>query len=268
MRIVRCRYGLQVHAGILDGDVVHTFEGDLGAPVRGAPLATLDQVTLLAPCQPGQVISVGANYADRCVENGLAIPSAPALHDTFHMPGAGPVVGPDAVVRLPPWESHVEYGAELGVVIGRDGDRIGRAASVADLILGYTCLDNLWAKTRPRVAGDANIRVYDSFCPIGPWIETDLDPGDLALCLRVDGEIRQDARTSIMLFDVLSLVAFVAGHVLLRAGDVIMTGTPSGVRPVEDGQRIEVEIEGIGTLRHRVVRDPSVEQRPLTRMTA
>jgi 2-keto-4-pentenoate hydratase/2-oxohepta-3-ene-1,7-dioic acid hydratase in catechol pathway len=266
MRIIRFMRALEARYGVLEGDVVHALEGDLGAPRRGAAQCGLDQVTLLAPCEPQQVISVGANYADRCRENDLPVPAAPALHDSFRMAGEGVVVGTDAPLRLPPWESHVEYGGELGVVIGRECHRVGVAA-VAESILGFTCLNNLWAKTRPRVPGALNIRVYDSFCPLGPWIETELDPAGLRLSVRVEGEVRQDSRTAAMLFDVSTVVAFIANHVPLRAGDVIMTGTPSGVRPLRPGEVVEVEIEGIGVLRNFAVADPSPQRRTLRRLS-
>jgi 2-keto-4-pentenoate hydratase/2-oxohepta-3-ene-1,7-dioic acid hydratase in catechol pathway len=266
MRIVRFMQALEARYGVLEGAVVHALEGGFEAPRRGAALCGLDEVTLLAPCEPQQVISVGANYADRCHENELQVPTAPAIHDSFHMAGEGVVVGSEAPLRLPPWENHVEYGGELGVVIGRDCHRVGVAA-VGEHILGYTCLNNLWAKTRPRVPGALNIRIYDRFCPLGPWIETELDTSDLRLSLRVDGEVRQDSRTAAMLFDVRTVVALIAGHVKLRAGDVIMTGTPAGVRPLHAGEVVEIEIEGLGVLRNPAVADPSPVRRTLRRMS-
>jgi 2-keto-4-pentenoate hydratase/2-oxohepta-3-ene-1,7-dioic acid hydratase in catechol pathway len=266
MRIVRFMRGLEAAYGVLEDDAVHALNGGLGAPRRGERLAGLDQITLLAPCEPQQVISVGANYADRCHENELRVPDAPAIHDSFQMPGEGVVVGPEAPLRLPPWERHVEYGAELAIVLGRDCYRVG-AAAVAGHILGYACLNNLWAKTRPRVPGGQNVRVYDSFCPLGPWIETELDTRDLRLSLKVDGALRQDSRTSAMLFDAFTLAAFVTDHLPLRAGDVIMTGTPAGVRPLQPGQVVEIEIEGIGVLRNPAIADPSPLPRPLRRLS-
>jgi 2-keto-4-pentenoate hydratase/2-oxohepta-3-ene-1,7-dioic acid hydratase in catechol pathway len=267
MRIIRYQRGLEAFDGVLDGDTVHALERDRhGAPRRGPALCGLSDVTLLCPCAPRQVISVGANYADRCRENDLAIPPSPGRDDTFVMPGEGVVVGPGALIRLPPWEQHVEYGAELGIVIGRGGSRISPAHAL-DHVLGFVSLNNLWAKTRPRVPGAMNIRVYDSFCPIGPWVETELSTRDLRLTLRVNGELRQDTRTSSMLFDVPTILAHVSELAALAPGDVIMTGTPSGVRRVAHDDRIEVEIEGIGVLRNRVVADPSVARRPLRRIT-
>jgi 2-keto-4-pentenoate hydratase/2-oxohepta-3-ene-1,7-dioic acid hydratase in catechol pathway len=266
MRITRFMRALEARYGVLAGEMVHALEGGFGRPRRGAALCRLDEVTLLPPCEPQQVISVGANYADRCRENGLPVPTAPALHDSFHIAGEGVVVGTEAPLRLPPWENHVEYGGELGVVIGRDCHRVG-AAAVGEHILGFTCLNNLWAKQRPRVPDALNIRVYDSFCPLGPWIETELDPADLRFSLRVDGEVRQDRRTSAMLFDVATVVAFIADHLPLRPGDVIMTGTPAGVRPLRPGELVEVEIEGIGVLRNLAVADPSPVHRTLRRLS-
>lgn len=268
MRLIRYQRGLDSAAGVLDGDVVHALERDgAGNPHRGTRVCALGEVTLLCPCEPGRVISVGANYADRCRENNLAIPTAPGLNDTFVMPGEAVAVGPEAPISLPPWEGHVEYGAELGIVMARPCHRVQPAEAIAH-VLGYACIDNVWAKTRPAVRGALNIRVYDGFCPIGPWIETELDPSDLRLSLRVNGLLRQDSRTSAMLFDVPRIVAHVAAATALDAGDVIMTGTPGGVRTIAAGDVIEVDIEGIGTLRNPVIGDPSARRRPLARLAS
>lgn len=233
---------------------------------RAGAFSPLQEATLLCPCQPRQVISVGANYRDRCLENELPVPVTPGRDDTFVMAGDGVVVGAEAPIRPPPWEHHVDYGAELGIVIGRPAAHVA-AREALDHVLGYVALNNLWAKTRPRVPGALNIRVYDSFCPVGPWIETALDPADLGIVLRLNGEVRQRTRTSSMLFDVPALVAHVSRLRALTAGDVIMTGTPSGVGTLTAGDDVEVEIEGIGTLRNQVVADPSNTGRTLRRIT-
>lgn len=265
MRLVRFRHGRAAPApGVLDGGMVHALEGSLAAPRRGPAVAPVAEVTLLAPCTPRQVISVGANFADRCRENDLPIPTQPGHHDSYLVPSEC-VVGPEAPIRVPPWEAHVEYSAELGVVMARDAHDVP-AARVRDYVLGYAALNNLWAKTRPRVAGALNIRVYDSFCPVGPWVETAVDPEDLALRLRLNGELRQDSRTSHMLFDVDRVIAYVSTRRPLHAGDLIMTGTPSGVARVAPGDVVEVEVEGIGVLRNSIVLDPSVAERPLARI--
>ncbi len=266
MRLVRFRHGrAEPASGVLVGDTVHALDGDLfESPRTGLAVAPLAEVTLLAPCMPGQVISVGANYADRCRENELEIPSEPGRHDSFLVPGVC-VVGPGAPIRLPPWEPHVEYSAELGVVMRRACHAVP-VARIPEHVLGYTALNNLWAKTRPRVPSALNIRVYDSFCPVGPWIETAIEPTDLGLRLRLNGQLRQDSRTSKMLFDVFTVIAFVSARIPLAAGDLVMTATPSGVGRIAPGDVVEVDIEGIGVVGNPVVLDPSVAERPLARI--
>jgi len=265
MRIVRYRMGRTLAHGVLDGHDIFDLEGNVFAePRRGCRVAAHADVTLLAPCQPGQIVSVGANYVDRCVENELPVPTEPGRHDSFRLPGEC-IIGPEASIRVPPSEAHVHYGAELGVVMRRDCHGVA-ADAIAEYVLGYTCVNNVWAKSRPRVPGVLNIRLYESFCPVGPWIETDLDPRDLALQLRLNGKTRQASRTSRMIFDVFTIVAFVAGCTRLRAGDLIMTATPSGVDRLQAGDRVEVEIEGIGVLANPVVADAGVPQLPLERL--
>jgi len=138
-----------IHAAVAD-DVPDS--GKDGRPQRAAALCPVTEATLLAPCTPRRVISVGANYADRCRENGLAVPTAPALDDSFDIPGEGTVVGPQAPVRLPPCEGHAEYGGELGVVIGRACHQVP-PEHVAEHVLGYTCLNNAWARSSPSSPG-------------------------------------------------------------------------------------------------------------------
>lgn len=266
MKLIRYQRNLESADGVChDGTVYALARDPNNVPQRGERICSLEEVTLLCPCTPGKVISVGANYADRCRENQLPVPTAPGRDDTFVMPGEGTVIGANAAIRLPPWEKHVEYGAELGIVIGRAGHRI-EAAGAVDHILGYVGINNLWAKTRPRVPGAMNIRVYDSFCPVGPWIETDLDTRDLRLTMRLNGAVTQDSRTSSMLFDVPTVVAHVSESIHLDVGDVIMTGTPSGVRRVASGDILEVEISGIGVLRNLVISDTAAKQRSLKRI--
>lgn len=267
MRIVRYQRGLESGHGVLEGETVYALDRDAGRPPRrGAALCSIGEITLLAPCVPRQLISLGANYADRCREKASPVPTELGLSSAFDV-ASQCIVGSEAPIRLPPWEAHVEYGAELGVVMERDCSGVP-ASRVREYILGYTCLNNVWAKTWPRVPGATDPRVYDSFCPVGPWIETDLDPHDLRLRLRLNGETRQDSRTSNMIFDVFTVVAYVSNRVPLAAGDVIMTASLSGIGLLAPGDTVEVEIEGIGVLRNPAVRDPSVPRRPLTRMAA
>ncbi len=205
---------------------------------------------LLAPVIPrSKVVGIGRNYADHAAELGNEVPAEPLL---FLKPNTS-VVGPGDVVQMPPQSSDVQYEGELAVVIGRlckdvPEDKVG------DVVYGYTCANDVTARDLQRQ--DVQFtrgKGFDTFCPLGPWIETDLDPTDLALVTRLDGAVVQESRTSLLIHPVARLVAYVSAVMTLLPGDVILTGTPAGVGPVRSGQQVEVEIEGLGSLSNRFV---------------
>jgi 2-keto-4-pentenoate hydratase/2-oxohepta-3-ene-1,7-dioic acid hydratase in catechol pathway len=225
------------------------------AEVQGDPLyqpvaptgvrVALDDVRLLAPVIPrSKVVGIGKNYADHAAEMGGEAPKEPLL---FLKPNTS-VVGPGDPVVLPRQSHEVHYEGELAVVIGRICKDVP-VERVPDVVYGYTCANDVTARDLQRSDGQwARAKGFDGFCPLGPWIETSLDPSDLAVVTRRDGEVVQDGRTSQMVHDVARLVAHVSAAFTLLPGDVILTGTPAGVGPVGAGQRVDVEIEGIGTL--------------------
>ena len=249
MRIVRYAVEGDVGFGVLDGDgvaalVAHPF-GDL--VFTGARLA-LDDVRLLAPIIPSKVLAIGKNYADHAREMGGEPPESPVL---FLKPSTA-VIGPgDAIVR-PPSVERLDYEGELAVVIGALCRDVPRERA-RDVVLGYTCANDVTARDQQLVDGQwGRAKGYDTFCPLGPWIETDVDPSDLRLTTMLNGETRQDARTSALVHDVPSLIAFVSGVMTLLPGDVLLTGTPAGIGPMEKGDEVAVTIEGIGTLTNTV----------------
>ena len=162
------------------------------------------------------------------------------------------MIGPDAPIWLPPQSEQVEHESELVVVIGREASRVN-AEKALDCVLGYTCGNDVTARDLQRKDGQwSRAKGFDTFCPLGPWIETELDPGDLEVTCRVNDEVRQSGRTSQLVFDIPYLVSYISHIMTLMPGDVIMSGTPAGVSPLHAGDVVEVEIEGLGVLRNPV----------------
>jgi 2-keto-4-pentenoate hydratase/2-oxohepta-3-ene-1,7-dioic acid hydratase in catechol pathway len=257
VRIARFTAGEDPAFAVVDGEageeVLHVVAGDpLYAPLKptgqSVPLA---DVRLLAPVIPrSKVVGIGRNYADHAAEMGSDLPTKPLV---FLKPNTS-VVGPDDPIVLPAISDEVHYEGELAVVIGRICKDVPRER-VPEVVLGYTCANDVTARDLQRSDGQwARAKGFDSACPLGPWIVTDLDVGDLRLTTRLDGRTVQEGRTADMVFDVPTLVAHVSQAFTLLPGDVILTGTPAGVGPLDAGQRVEVEIEGIGVLANPVVR--------------
>jgi len=226
----------------------HPFSpGKGGVQFTGATFP-LDDVRLLAPVLPSKVVAVGRNYADHAAEMGNEVPKTPLL---FLKPSTS-VIGTGDVIRLPASSHQVEHEAELAVVIGVPAKDV-EPAQAMDHVLGYTAANDVTARDQQRADGQfTRAKGYDSFCPLGPWIETVLDPSDLRITATVNGETRQDGRTSQLVHGVPELIAFVSQVMTLLPGDGILTGTPAGVGPLQDGDSVSVEIEGIGTLTNAV----------------
>ena len=257
MRIVRFASPQGMSFGVLDGDGnVAQIEGHPFGQISftGARYAQAD-VRLLSPILPSKVVCVGKNYADHVKEmNTGDAPKQPLL---FLKPSTS-VIGPGDSIRIPPGSTNVHHEAELAVVIGARGARHVRPDQVAGSIFGYTIGNDVTERDMQKSDGQwTRAKGFDSFCPLGPWIETDLpgigkDAADLGVTCTVDGELRQDGRTSQLLFDVPTLVSYISQVMTLLPGDVVLTGTPSGVGPIAPGQRVECEIEALGTLTNSV----------------
>jgi 2-keto-4-pentenoate hydratase/2-oxohepta-3-ene-1,7-dioic acid hydratase in catechol pathway len=198
---------------------------------------------------PSKVLGIGRNYAAHAREMGAEPPTDPVL---FLKPSTG-VVGPGEPVRLPGLSDRVDHEAELAVVIGRLVREVPVERAL-EAVLGYTCGNDVTARDLQATDGQwTRSKGFDTFCPLGPWIETELDPADLLVECRVDGELRQSARTSDLLHGVAELVAYVSSVMTLLPGDVLLTGTPEGVGPLVAGQTVEVSVQGVGVLRNPVV---------------
>ena len=257
MRIARYTTGDDPAYGVVVGgpgeEVVRALQGDplyVGL-VPGAGEVPLEEVRLLAPVIPrSKVIGIGRNYAEHASEMGGEVPAEPLM---FLVPNTA-VVGPGDAVVMPPQPAEVHYEGELAVVVGRIAKDV-RPAEALECVWGYTVADDVTARDLQRSDGQwARAKGFDTFCPLGPWVETELDPSDLRLTTRLDGEVVQDGTTADIVFGVAELVAYASAAFTLLPGDVILTGTPSGVGPVRPGQRVSVEVEGIGVLDNPFVR--------------
>jgi 2-keto-4-pentenoate hydratase/2-oxohepta-3-ene-1,7-dioic acid hydratase in catechol pathway len=228
----------------------HPFGVDKeGVRFTGARYPLAD-VRVLAPVLPSKVVAIGRNYAEHVREMGGSEP--PAEPVIFLKPSTA-VVGPaDVIMRPVHLTERVEHEGELAVVIGRLCREVP-PERVPEVIFGYTCANDVTARDLQRKDGQwARAKGFDTFCPLGPWIETELDPSDLELTTTVNGEVRQHSRTSLLLHDVPALVSYVSAVMTLLPGDVLLTGTPAGVGPLADGDEVSVTIEGIGILANRV----------------
>jgi 2-keto-4-pentenoate hydratase/2-oxohepta-3-ene-1,7-dioic acid hydratase in catechol pathway len=246
-----CRYraGGEERWGIVEGDRVRALSGEpwVGGLPEGKPLP-LAEVTLLAPVRPSKVVCVGRNYAAHARELGHEVPKQPLL---FLKPPSA-VIGPGEEIRCPPGSSDVQHEAELAVVVGRALSRAG-AAEARQAIFGYTCLNDVTARDIQREEKQfTRAKGFDTFCPVGPWIDTGLDPEALTVACRVNGEERQRGNTRDMIFDPAALLAFISSIMTLLPGDLVATGTPEGVSRMEPGDWVEVEISGLGLLRNPV----------------
>lgn len=255
MRIVRFSAGEDPAYGVLeaDGSTVAQIMGDpiyAGVQFTGERFA-IDEVRLLAPVIPrSKILGIGRNYADHAKEMGGEVPSSPLV---FLVPNTS-VIGPDDPVVLPSFTQEVHYEGELAVVIGRIAKDVPKSRW-REVVFGFTCANDVSARDLQRGDGQwARAKGMDTFTPLGPAIATDLDPSDLQLVTRRDGAVVQEASTADLVFDVPTLIEFLSAAFTLLPGDVILTGTPAGVGPVDHGSRVEVEIEGIGTLANPFVR--------------
>ena len=257
MRFVRFVHPGGVSFGVVAGDPV--VGGLTVAEITGLPFDNIQltgqrwalaDVRLLAPIFSSKVICVGRNYADHAAEHGAQVPAEPLI---FMKPSTS-VIGPRDAIRLPPQSQHVEHEAELAVVIGAGGARRVDRAGAAKAIFGYTCGNDVTARDLQQSDGQwTRAKGFDSFCPLGPWIVTDLDVTDLAVTTTLNGELKQAGRTSAMVHKVPELIAYITSVMTLLPGDVILTGTPAGVGPMKPGDEVAVTVEGIGTLTNPVV---------------
>lgn len=244
MKLVRFASDNQVFRGRVEGNSVFPVEGEAFSREF-----SLGQVRLLPPSLPTKIVAIGLNYRDHAEEMKVQLPDEPLL---FIKPPSS-VIGPDDAIVMPAQSSRVDYEAELAIVIGKAAKHVSRK-DARQHILGYTCLNDVTARDLQTKDGQwTRSKSFDTFCPVGPWIETDVDPSDLKIELYLNGEAKQKSRTSNLIFDSFQLVEFVTSVMTLLPGDLIATGTTSGIGPMKAGDTVEVRIEGIGSLKNAVV---------------
>ncbi|MEP6706867.1 MAG: fumarylacetoacetate hydrolase family protein [Pyrinomonadaceae bacterium] len=255
MRI--CRFtSPKFHAprfGIIDGENIRPLAP--GETIASFPSPRTDEpiplatARLVAPVAPSKIVCIGRNYHEHAAEMGKPMPEEPLLF--LKAPSA--IIGNGETILLPPQSSQVEHEGELGVVIGRTARHIEDEDDPLSFVLGYTCVNDVTARDLQRKDVQfTRAKSFDTFCPVGPFIVTDIDPSDLQVTTKVNGEIRQSSRTSAMAFPVAHLIRYISQIMTLLPGDLISTGTPSGVSPLKTGDVVDVAVSGVGRLRNQV----------------
>lgn len=241
------QFGLVEAESILplrEGETIESFPSP-----RTADAIPISKVTFVAPVAPSKIVCVGRNYREHAAEMGNKMPDEPLLF----LKAPSSIIATGDSIKLPPESQQVEHEGELGVVIGRRARKIADTEDPLSYVLGYTCVNDVTARDLQRK--DVQFtrgKSFDTFCPVGPFIVDGLDPLNLIVQTRVNGSVKQTGRTSDMAFSVPFLIRYIANIMTLHPGDLIATGTPAGVSPMKDGDRVEVEIEGIGILANTI----------------
>jgi 2-keto-4-pentenoate hydratase/2-oxohepta-3-ene-1,7-dioic acid hydratase in catechol pathway len=249
MRVVRVFHGEDVRYGLADAASITLISDEPFSAWETDDVISMTGARLMPPAMPTKIVCVGVNYKTHAREMGHDLPAEPLI---FLKPPTA-MNAPGGEIHLPAGAGRVDYEGELAVVMGRRAHNITPEEAPTH-ILGYTCANDVTARDLQKRDGQwSRAKGFDGFCPLGPWIETDLDPADLSIETRVNGELRQSARTSDMIFDVPTLISFISHVMTLLPGDIVLTGTPSGIGELHAGDTVEVSIEGIGSLGSRVV---------------
>jgi 2-keto-4-pentenoate hydratase/2-oxohepta-3-ene-1,7-dioic acid hydratase in catechol pathway len=257
MRIVRFAVSRHNHYGILTGNKVQQIYAN---PFKQLKLLNqfykLNEVRLLPPCQPSKIVAIGINYRSHATEFKHDLPDSPLM---FLKPATA-IIGPEDDIVYPALSRQVDFEGELGIVMGKKAHLI-EAAEALKYVLGYTCFNDVTARDLQKKDGQwTRAKGFDTFAAIGPWIETELDTSALKLETRLNGEEKQSGSTVDLIFPVAQLVSAVSQVMTLLPGDVIASGTPSGVGPMQPGDTVEIEIEGIGTLVNHVSREAGISR--------
>jgi 2-keto-4-pentenoate hydratase/2-oxohepta-3-ene-1,7-dioic acid hydratase in catechol pathway len=238
----------EIKYGVLDGEKVRLLDSNF-LDAHSKPInawLSLEEVTLLAPVEPSKVICVGLNYALHIKEMNHTLPEDPVIF----LKAPTCVVGPKAEIIYPKISQRVDYEAELAVIIGKTIKDVTEVEA-SKAILGYTCANDVTARDLQKKDGQwTRGKSFDTFCPIGPWVVTDIDPSQLEIQLLLNGEVKQSSNTQYFITSVPKLVSFISQVMTLRPGDVVLTGTPEGVGPMQSGDEVIVKIQGIGELRN------------------
>ena len=236
--------------GVIEGEQIREISAPPWAQwSQGSRIWRIENVRLLAPVEPGKVVCIGRNYAAHAAELGNQIPKEPLMF----LKAPSSVIGPEDSVVLTRFSEHVDHEGELAVIIGKRCSQLHDTDDALEYVLGYSCLNDVTARDlQKKDVQFTRSKSFDTFCPIGPHIETDINPADVLVETRVNGETRQSGNTSLMIYPVAFLVRWISQMMTLHPGDVIATGTPAGVGPLKPGDSVEVKIAGIGVLRNPV----------------
>ena len=248
MKIARYTYQNQTHYGIVKNGGVYRLTGNIyeGDFSFAADIIPLCAVKLEAPSVPTKIVAVGKNYSEHIKEMGGPVPETPIL---FIKPSTSVIAHEESII-FPEASQRVDHEAELCLIIKKTATKI-KKENWRDYVLGFSCMNDVTARDIQKKDGQwTRAKSYDTFAPFGPWMETELDPDNLKICARINGETRQSASTSMFLYTVGELLEFITEGITLLPGDVVTTGTPSGIGPMKKGDVVEVEVENIGILRN------------------
>jgi 2-keto-4-pentenoate hydratase/2-oxohepta-3-ene-1,7-dioic acid hydratase in catechol pathway len=236
--------------GLIEGENIIEISGPPWGPwSRGSRSSRLADVRLLAPVEPSKIVCIGRNYAAHAAELGNEVPKEPLM---FLKPPSS-IIGPEEAVVLPKYSQKLEHEGELALVIGRRCSQLSDADDALSFVLGYTCLNDVTARDLQKSDIQfTRAKGFDTFCPVGPHIETVLDPGNVLVETRVNRALRQSGMTSLMIYPPAFLVRWISRMMTLMPGDVVATGTPAGVGPLVAGDTVEVSVAGVGVLRNPV----------------
>jgi len=253
MKIYRFKHRNKTRWGVLREEnlfPVHgSIFGNFQVEEEGIPIG---RVSVLAPVMPSKIVAVGVNYRDHAEEMGRTLPHEPLI---FLKPSSA-VIGPGEEIVYPEMSGRVDYEGELAVVMKKKARRLRETEDVFSYILGYTCLNDVTARDlQARDVQFTRAKSFDTFAPLGPCIATDVNPGELRIKTFLNGKLRQSSTTKNLIFPIPFLVRFISCIMTLYPGDVITTGTPAGVGPMNPGDRVDIQVEGIGTLSNRVGKD-------------
>ena len=245
MKRIRYRDDEGASWGELEGGTVYPLTGLMGS--RSGPTVMLSDVTLLAPCEPKNIVCVGKNYAKHIAEMGGSAEDLPKEPGLF-IKSLNTLANPGDPVPYPSWTQNLHFEGELAVVVARTM-RVVSEADALSYVLGYTRAVDVTARDKQRSDLQwARGKSADGFCPVGPWLETDLDVSAVGVQTRLNGELKQDGNTRDLIFSVPKVLSYISSFLTLQPGDLVLTGTPDGVGPMQDGDTLEVTVEGIGTL--------------------
>jgi 2-keto-4-pentenoate hydratase/2-oxohepta-3-ene-1,7-dioic acid hydratase in catechol pathway len=252
MKIYRFEFKNEVLSGVLTEENLFPVKGsvyeEFEVEKEGIPIS---RVTLLPPCEPSKIVAVGLNYRDHALERGKNSPEEPLI---FLKPPSA-IVGPDDIIIFPKMAKRVDYEGEMALVIKKKASLLDDGADTEEYILGYTCFNDVTARDLQEKDGQfTRAKSFDTFAAVGPCIATDLDPSRLRLKTFLNGKLKQSGNTRNLIFSIPFLVKFISRIMTLMPGDLITTGTPAGIGPMSPGDRVDIQIEGIGTLSNTVMR--------------